>query len=284
MSSFGPTLLVDGPLPRPPKYGLLTVAQELPDAIEADGGVGQRWGNGVVLYPYPPALPEGFDPCSEGTFRVKDDGARIDLQDFNAFTAYLPIQCTAGGIRDDDAFRSRALAALEATIGYAAERQFVGGDTMPLNPFVTDSELDTYATGGLEAHRALAVLERAISLTGHAGVIHLPPDFASLVADVLIDVGGVLRTVGNGTPVAVGHGYVGAQPSGWSADPINDDTVYGFATGPVVFKLGEAHVNPPTIREALDRTSNDVVYRAERDVLVAWDAQLQFAVQANIAL
>ena len=54
-----------------------------------------------------------------------------------------------------------------------------------------------------------------------------------------------------------------------------------YATGPVEVRLGEVAVMD--IKEVLDRSNNDVTFRAERYVLVTWDTQLQAAILVDWA-
>lgn len=265
---------LDGPLPRPPRFNVLTVAQEAPDVLEADGGVSERWGNGVQLIPYPDELPGGFDPCSTGTFRLKDEGDGVPLPVFLAFTAYLPIKCTAAGARDDAEFRARATVALTATEAWAMERQLAYGDPMGENPFLNDGDLQDIGGAATSAVRGLRLLEERIAQTGKAGVIHMTPGTVNVLGDRLWRDAQTLRTPA-GTPVVSGAGYV---PDGAVADDARM-----WATGPLLYRRSEMLINPPTISEALDRSNNDLVYRAERDVLIAWDTLLQVAVDVSLA-
>ena len=78
----------------------------------------------------------------------------------------------------------------------------------------------------------------------------------------------------NGTRVVSGGGYEGATPSGGGAAAAGQS--WAFATGPVEVRHSEVAVLD--IAEVLDRSNNDVTFRAERYVLATWDTQLQAAV------
>ena len=56
---------ITGPLPRAPRYSLLSVAQGFPS---------DAWRRGVAVEPYPPGVPQAIDACVdlEGTFATKD--------------------------------------------------------------------------------------------------------------------------------------------------------------------------------------------------------------------
>jgi hypothetical protein len=80
----------------------------------------------------------------------------------------------------------------------------------------------------------------------------------------------------NGTPVATGGGYIGAEADGDAPDTGNS---FVFATGPVEVRL--APVSTLEIAEVLDRSDNTVTFRAERYALAIWDTCLQVAVEID---
>ena len=55
------------PVPYP--FGILSVSRELTQE--------ERAAMGVIVMPYPPDVPFGFDPCATGTFREKEIGLRL---------------------------------------------------------------------------------------------------------------------------------------------------------------------------------------------------------------
>ena len=56
------------------------------------------------------------------------------------------------------------------------------------------------------------------------------------------------------------------------------------ATGPIDIRRGDVEVLPPVIRQTLDRRTNVITYRVERDYLVDWDTVLQAAVLVDRTL
>ena len=272
-------IVLDGPLPRPPAHGLLSVAQRAP----ADA----HWRAGASLYPYPvKAMPSGQDPLNEGTFREKDDPDGIENPDgFYAWTAYLGEVCTAFSIGNWSEFKGRADVALMAKTSWALERQLVDAEFAP-GPHLGDDDVTLLASGAaVGAPTAIAYLEDAIGATGLDGVIHVTPSVVTFCGhDQFRDDRGVLRTT-RGTPVIVGTGYVGSDvpTSGGSADTAaGAGQSWCFATGPVMYQFDDtAYSMPESLGEALDRETNEVVYRSERDLWVAWDKQLQVAVLAD---
>ena len=114
------------------------------------------------------------------------------------------------------------------------------------------------------------------------GVIHAPPGqvaaWTSKGELISKDGEGLLRTTGNWTPVVSGYGYLDIDPDELSgrrkrryAVGIRDwpDRRWG---GGGFTELAE------DIAQALNRENNDVVYRAEREILVGWDTVLQAGV------
>lgn len=281
--SIGPELVIDAPPPVAPRHTVLTVAREIADVIDGAGNVVERWGNGVQVLPYPVTeWPYGFDPCSAGTFRVKGEGqATPDSPSFAAFTAYLPVKCRAGGM-DDDEFRARVVAAFDSQIHYPMERQLILGEYLPENPYVAKDS--NYIGGGARGLRlALVALEEHMAdLYQNEFVIHASPGTAEgwFGMGMLYRDGSILRT-GNGNPVYIYRGAYGAHPE---PEPgvTPDEEAWAFATSPIFYKLGPVVVNPPTIREALDRTTNQLVYRAERDVLIGWDMTLHTGILVDL--
>lgn len=122
----------------------------------------------------------------------------------------------------------------------------------------------TPTTGtGVDPVTALGILE------GYAGVeyvgaptIHLPRNMVAPLCQQLDTSGATFRTCA-GSKVAAGGGYVktNAGPAAKSAT-----TMWAFVTGEVVVRRGELSVN-----EAINTTTNDMMFLAERSYLLSWD-------------
>lgn len=264
--TFGPPVTLNGPVPQAPLHSLLAT----PGVLQEDGS--DRWINGVTVYPYPPGTPENWDPCTTGTFRTKEEGEEIPLPVFASFVAYLPITCSAMSIGDPEEFANRAEKSMDAVESFAVERQLSQGTGIPTNPFFADAAADILAGGAAVAPDvALSYLEDAIGATGKRGFIHATPGTGSQWFNN--DRSAPLITV-NGNTVILGGGYAGAQPSGEAAAAAGQ--AWAFATGPVEVRHSEVAVMQ--ISEVLDRSNNDVTFRAERYVLAEWDTTLQAAV------
>lgn len=270
MSTFtavGPRLDLLGPRPQQPRHSLLNTPGVV---VDEDGG---RWLNGVNLLGYPEDTPSLWEPCSDGTFRVKAEGSERPQALFDPFVAYLPVTCSTLGWADGE-LSDMAEAALNATLSFAVEDALAEGGPSQTNPYLGDGNLTVL--GGTESPEvALAYLEEAIGATGRRGMIHATPAVvAALQPFPVSDVQASTLITSNGTPVVSGGGYIGAVPDGEAA--LGATESWMFATGPVEVRLGPFSI--PDLRTALDREINEVTFRAERPFLVTWDTVLQAGV------
>jgi len=273
-TTLGPPLALDGPLPVAPAFGLLSVATILPPGSD-------RFGVGAQVWPYPPGLPTTWDPCSAGTFRTKADGEGWDLPTFQSFTAYLPITCSSMTAHSPG-FEDRVRLAFAATESYAVARELARGSAAPLNPFLADANLTILAGGAaVTPDVGLSYLEDAIGATGRGGMILTTPAVGAALngsGGYGLEVrSGRLVTSANNTPVALDGGFIGTSPSLHIA--LGTGEAWAFATGPIqVRRSADIEIVPGDIREATDRSANEVTFRAERSYLVTWDTALQAGV------
>lgn len=268
VTAVGPALDIDGPLPVAPDYSLLSI----PGVLLGDG---DRWMNGVNVYGYPADVPSTWEPCSTGTDRTKDGTSDQPLPRFDSFGIVVPIACDAMSIGDWRDFAGRAEKVLQATQSYSVEEALSQGVDLSSNPFLGDANLAILAGGAaVTPEVGLAYLEDAIGATGRAGMIHATPSVASSWS-WLEDQNGVLTTK-IGTPVAVGGGYIGADPVS-GASPAAGQS-WAFATGPVQVRLSDVQLVGDDLMSSLDTSNNDVVFRAEKYALAIWDTALQAGV------
>jgi hypothetical protein len=268
--TFGPPVMIDGPLPVAPPRSLLKV----PGVLQENTG-DLRWMNGGAVWGYPEGLPQTWDPCYTGTFETKTDAYAAATPDFAAFVIYLPVVCSSFSLaHDPEGFGMRAEVALDAIASYAIEEALSQGVPMSANPFLADANVTFPAgAGAVSVAAGRSYLEEAIGATARGGMIHLTPGAGSAFFENDGRDPGPLYTA-LGTPVAVGGGYAGATPSGQGAAAAGQSWVY--ATGPVrAWLADEAMLN---IKDVLDRSNNEVTFRAERYALVEWDTALQAAV------
>lgn len=264
--TYGPPVVLDGPLPVAPPHSLLNT----PGVLQNDPS--DRWLNGVTIYPYPVDLPENWDPCWEGTYREKGEGSGVPLPVFGSFVAHLPITCTAASIGDPDEFANRVEISMNAVESYAVERQLSQGTGIQTNPFLADAAADILAGGAAVTPAVgLSYLEDAIAMTGKQGMIHATP---AVVSQWFDQEDWPSLVTANGNRVASGGGYIGADPATGATAAAGQ--AWAFATGPV--EVRHSRIAVMDIADVLDRATNDVTFRAERYVLVEWDTALQAAV------
>lgn len=263
-TAVGPRLDLDGPRPVAPPHSLLKTEGVV---VEEDAG---RWLNGVNIMPYPSDVPSLWEPCSEGTFRIKDDGLGFQIVTFDSFVCYIPVTCSTLGVWQDLAGQAESV--LEATYSMGVEQALASGVSGSSNPYFGDANLDILGGGAVSAATALAYLEDAIGETGRMGIIHATPAIVSvLAADKLEGTEEGALITSNGTPVVSGDGYIGADPDMGTSPSAGQGWM--FATGPVEVRLGPLVITD--LAESLDRSDNEITFRAERYVLATWDGVLQ---------
>lgn len=284
MIGLAPRVRLDAPAPRPPLFGLTAS----PDAAKV-APAREGWQAGAYLDPYPADLPGSVDPCATGTYRMKDTPVALDQPEVaEGGTIYLGEICSSLGIGDWTEFRARAEVALAARTSWALERQ-LGWGTLIADSAAYLADADAVLPAGassVSAASAVAYLEAFLAEQGQLGVLHLTPSVVSFLGFDTFRVDGQQLRTAAGTPVIVGQGYHGTDAenldpaaSGAGEAPAGQDWV--FASGEVLYAVSEIYATPETIGEALDRESNEVVYRAERDIWVAFSGGPHAAVLAD---
>lgn len=275
VTAVGPALDLDGPLPVARRHSLLETGGVLKDATN------DRVFNGVNVYGYPEGVPFDWEPCSEGTYRTKEEGSDISVPRFDAVGIYFPLSCSSLGMGDFNAWASRVEAALEATLSYGVEKALAQGVIGSTNPAFSDTNLVELAGAPVAPKIGLRYLDNAIAeLTGRDGMIHAGPAIIDAWGE-----GNGLRDNDHlatpaGTRVVSGAGYLDIDPA--SKAQATGTIDWAFATGPIEVRVKDG-VNI-TEDESLDRSDNTVVYRAEKFVLATWDTALQVGVRIDWSL
>jgi hypothetical protein len=266
---------ITGAPPRERMHSLLTV----PNVLVPQDELESHWQSGVVIDGYPDEVPELWEGCSEGTFRTKNEGSPTPIAQFTAFNLYVSINCSGLGIGNPERFAERAAAVLRATQAHGVEEALSQGIVGLDNPYLGDVNLDILGAGAVSAQVGLSYLEEAIGATGRQGIIHITPPVAAALAPLVARDDEPSRPVYTtaGTPLAIGSGYQGTDPVSGSTPAAGQSWI--FATGPVEVRIDDTvELVPDDIASALDRTLNDVVYRAEKTAVVSWDTALQSGV------
>lgn len=290
---FGPLERIDGPPPLAPEYGLLQAAAApgvRPVRVVPDG---DRWMNGVEVYPYPPNTGDVYDQCAPGSIQEAKDDGDIDIEkpEFGAFAAFLPVTCTSYKVWSQDEYKARAVAVFSAVESAIVANELMNGTRLPSNPHLADGN-GLFPNGDTVTNisEGIALLEREIALTYRQGIIHVSPQIVASLREpwAINNKDGSITTL-NGTLVVPDAGYAaGSHPTGHAAATAKQEWIY--ATGPIDVRRSETFVMPESVSQALDRGTpggatmgkpNSITYRVERYYLVDWDVQLQAAVRVD---
>jgi hypothetical protein len=233
--------------------------------------------NGVNVWAYPTGCSSLWEPCLDGTFRIKDDESEQPTNRFDAMVVYKAVTCSSIGFNNDTAGElfDRAQAVLDATASAAVEKMLAEGMSDSSNPFFGDGDVDdlTGATA-VSPGVGLSMLEEAIGETCRQGMLHFTPAIVSaLQAFPVGDAGDTRLITANGTPVVSGMGYQDVDTAALSTPGTTED--WAFATGPVKVYLGPVKLDQ--VKENIDQSTNVLTFRAEMYVLALWDKTLQAA-------
>ena len=119
-TAIGPAVALDGPRPVAPPQSLLNT----PGVVVNPDEFSERVFNGANVWMYPTGCSELWEPCLDGTFRVKDDASTMLTQRFDSFVVYKPVTCSTFGFGGDsiDELAERANVTLVATLSATIEQ------------------------------------------------------------------------------------------------------------------------------------------------------------------
>lgn len=283
---------VEGPAPAPPVYTLRGAADVVDDLN------GRNPETGVIIDPAPVvkaarfALDDSCDPhyippggTDADDAAAKGAGTYGTPVPFNPITVVVELACSAAQIHGASYTRlvQRAKELLSAVEMEAVEREFYGGalytamgiDMPHLTSDMTAGPGTEYATAKPPL-RAIAILENDLAeVYGRGGgVIHCTPGLHSMLGagGAFNAQGGKIRTP-NGTLVVPGFGYVNAGDPESASAAATGEQEWVWATGPVELRQGQVYTDAQSEVEALARSTNDVLIRAERAFVYSWDAE-----------
>lgn len=279
MSTFeavGPAFSLDGPPPVAPPHSLL---QQEGVVVERDA---TRVLNGVNVWAYPTGCSYLWEPCSDGTYRLKEGVSGQPTARFDSFVVYKPVTCSSIGLSDPEELARRAEAALEATLSSAVEQALAEGVDQSSNPFFGDVNVDDLTGGTQVSPRVgMAMLEEAIGETCRKGMLHFTPAIMAALQSWPATGSEETKLVSvNGTPIVSGMGYQGVDTPYLENPAATED--WAFATGPVKVYLGPIVMT--SVKESLERDTNVLTFLAERYVLALWDGVLQAAALIDWAI
>lgn len=222
------------------------------------------------------------DPCNEDNDKPIPDGT--PTVEAEPFYVWAGDKCSSFGSRDRD-WQGRARRQLAATISYQVAHELWTGDQATEqgspNMFLASPAADELTDGPVSPQDALALLEYGLGqcAKGQRGVIHAT---AALVtewvgASLLHREGASLLTALD-TIVVMDAGYDGSSPSG---QPAEDGDQWAYATGRPIIRISPEVVIPDTLAEALNRRTNKIEYRVEREAAISWDGCCLLAVEVD---
>ena len=270
-TAVGITTALDGPLPVAPPQSLLNTPGIVKGAgRNLDGGTVEidRVLGGANVWFYPTGCSELWEPCSDGTYRVKSDDSTQLAERFDSFVVYQPVTCSVFGMDNAslEELGQRAAATLNATLSAGVERALAEGVSGSSNPFFGDTNVTILNSGTAVSPRiGVSYLEEQIGTNCRRGIIHLTPAIvAGLPAPVFEET--TLATA-NGTPIVSGMGYQGIDTGSVGTPGAHQD--WAWATTGIDVYLGPVRL--PTPKEAVQRDINLVTFIAEVYVLAVWD-------------
>lgn len=273
----------------PPRFSLVSQAQRV---VDGDDGQGNRWAGGFVFWPEVcHANGSVFWQCAgdggaDSSAKTIPSG-RPPLVHYTPYTAWVGEQCAPVG-GNQAWFIPRATRALAACVSTVIEKELWDGAVATtaafpnryLNMVGSVNNLESNAPLGVIS--AVAEMEQALAACSCGGqhMIHAQPRTVThMVAEHLVRADGNRLRTELGTIVVPGGGYSGSGPNGEPTGHANHSWIYG--TSMVSVFLGPVTILPRTIDEALNRETNLVEYRAERDVAAVWDGCCHIGVKVD---
>lgn len=179
--------------------------------------------------------------------------------------------------------------ALDIVTQKAVEAEFWNGDIAKLlttdndNRYLaSESTVDVTPTPGtaVKIRYGLALLDEAIAHApiGAQGVIHAPTVVGSALN---LDKDGSKLVTPLGNSVVSGVGYSKKGPDGTNAPA---GKAWMYATGPVSVRLGETHITPEKLNQAVDIRVNNIQYFADRAAAITWSTSDSYAVLVDLTL
>lgn len=275
------------PLAEPPRAGSGALLPTLGRLVAGlDGGLPER----EVGFAFNPencgesgTLAE--DPCDStpSTKTIPENLAQVRQQ---GFYVWAGDKCSPFPAIERD-FRAFSLRQLQAALSYQVAHELWTGDRAAADGLTTNRSLasidsDVLTSVPTSPTDALARLEYGLGDCAHGarGVVHADRITATFWGHL-----GLLRREGAqlltflDTIVVADAGYDGSGPDGQAAV---EGSRWAYATGMPIVRLGPERVIPDTMAQAVNRTTNEVEWRAERKAAVGWDGCCHLAVELDL--
>lgn len=257
----------------PQRYGLFTVANgplDMPDHAEYGG----------LEFETPRCvLPAGYNSeCPPAAQDAKTFLAGPTTVIGDPFVVRSSITCGAVGMTNE---RLRSLVFERLTAGGQARvEDIISRETFGSNPGFLGATVITPDCAVDDVRAVVGALEEAAyAAYGPAITLHVPFKAASYVkAEHLIEKDGPIWRTPAGSAVSIGN-YANLSPAGAAAAA---GTAWIYATSQVtIWHTPDPQVFIPSLEEALNRTTNQVLGQAERWYIVAFECVLS---AANVVL
>lgn len=270
MSIAGCGLILDGPIPKPNKFGLLTAINEIITPADTHWQAGVQVEN-FVCGNLHSTLPDCPAPAN---IPAKTAQRGVDYCCSDPFTVYASFKCPPTGFTIDRAYEI-AQKRFDANLQRALESIFWTGITEAgaIEPSLATGNSScgmtvqdlTPAAGAINALAGLAALENAIgSCWPGEALIHMSNGLLPFVADRarLVDTGSALYTY-SGNRVIAGAGYPASGPANIAAPP---GEAWMFASSQIIAWNSTPFFTPPKDEQgaAVDRRVNDVTVFLEQ--------------------
>lgn len=218
------------------------------------------------------ALPEGYETACMGALVDKVPGPTPSLVQYDPFVVMASVSCAPVGLTNER-LREFLLERLYAGEQARVERIFSDG-LVGANPTLANSTpVVPLLAASADIVAAIGLLEEDLYANyGLPGVLHLPVramEYAKSAHIIDQDPAGIWRTP-MGTAV-VGGNYSGLSPAG--AAP-GAGAQYLYITGQVaIWRASDAELFVTEERDALNRSTNQVVGRVEREYVVGYECR-----------
>lgn len=252
------------------RYGLFSIVQAMglwSDALPVHARQG-----GLEYQTAVCNLPEGYETACFDTLAEKLPGATPSLIQYDPFVVMASVSCAPVGLTNErlrEFLLERLYAGEQATV----ERIFSDG-LVGANPSLANSTpVVPLLAASADIVAAFGLLEGDLYANyGLPGVLHLPMramEYAKSAHIIDMDPAGIWRT-------AVGTAVVGANYSGLgpAAQVPGAGAQYIYITGQVaIWRAPDAELFVTEERDALNRATNQVVGRVEREYVVGYECR-----------
>lgn len=254
-----------------PSYGLFAVTRAAGTFFENLSGPLEMARQGGLVYQTGVCeLPTCYETNCISTLGTKNDGEPPTLIEGDPFVILAEMSCGLPGFTQENATRLLG-ERLRAGEQAAVEATFSTGDCGQAPSLANNTPAAVDAGAGADIVEAVSNLESSLySVYGPGGVLHVPYAAGAYLMNahqVWRDSAGIWRTLA-GTAVSIGN-YAGLGPAG--EVPAAGST-YLYATGQVsIWRTPDSEVFETEVDWALDRTTNQVFAKMEREYVVAFE-------------